>query len=185
MVALGPAFPSVLAAARAGADSAWAAIYDDVAAPLLGYLRARGAGEPEDVLAETFLQVVRDLPRFEGDEDDFRAWAFAIARNRLRDELRGRARRPADPHADPGEPGPPAPDAAHEAFGRLDAHRVRRVLSQLSADQRDVLLLRVFGDLTVEQVAELTGRSPGAVKQLQRRGLAAARGALEREGVTL
>ncbi|MEX2194637.1 MAG: sigma-70 family RNA polymerase sigma factor [Thermoleophilaceae bacterium] len=184
-MAFGPTFPSVLAAARAGGDSAWAAIHDELAPALLGYLRARGAAEPEDVLAETLLQVVRDLPRFDGGEGEFRAWAFRIARNRLLDERRRRARRPVDPHADPGEPGPPAPDAAEEALGRIDAERVRSVLAQLSADQRDVLLLRLFGDLTVEQVAELSGRSAGAVKQLQRRGLAAARRALERGAVTL
>lgn len=181
----GPAFPSVLASARAGGDAAWAAVYDELAGPLLGYLRARGAAEPDDLLAETMLGLVRDLPRFEGGEDAFRGWAFAIARNRLLDERRRVVRRPARPSADPGEPGPPAPAASQEALERIGAQRVRRVLGELSDDQRDVLLLRLFGDLTVEQVAERTGRSPGAVKQLQRRGLAAARLALEREAVTL
>ena len=184
-MAFGPAFPSVLAAARAGSETAWAEIHDQLAPILLGYLRARGAAEPEDVLAETLLQIVRDLSRFHGGEDEFRAWAFSIARNRLLDERRRSARRPAPPQADVGEPGGSAPDAADQALGHIDAERVRRVLAGLNPDQRDVLLLRVFGDLTVDQVARLTGRSPGAVRQLQRRGLDAARRALEREGVTL
>ncbi len=57
---------------------------------------------------------------------------------------------------------------------RLGKEWVRSVLDRLAPDQRDVLLLRVLGDLTVEQVAETLGKSVGAVKQLQRRGVAAA-----------
>jgi RNA polymerase sigma-70 factor (ECF subfamily) len=49
---------------------------------------------------------------------------------------------------------------------------VRRLLSELTPEQQDVLLLRVLGDLTVEEVARAVGKRPGAVKALQRRGLA-------------
>jgi hypothetical protein len=56
---------------------------------------------------------------------------------------------------------------------------------QLAPDQRDVLLLRVLGELTVEEVAGVIGKSPGAVKALQRRGLAAIKLTLAKEGVTL
>jgi len=63
--------------------------------------------------------------------------------------------------------------------------RVRRIIEQLGPEQRDVLLLRILGDLTVEQTAQVVGKSTGAVKALQRRGLAAITSALSREGVTL
>jgi RNA polymerase sigma-70 factor (ECF subfamily) len=62
---------------------------------------------------------------------------------------------------------------------------VRAVLDRLVPDQREVLLLRILGDLTVEQVAGLVGKSPGAVKALQRRGLAAAEKIVRAEGVPL
>ena len=52
---------------------------------------------------------------------------------------------------------------------------MQAVCAQLAPDQRDVVLLRILGDLTVEQVAEMLGKTPGAVKQLQRRGLEAIR----------
>lgn len=65
------------------------------------------------------------------------------------------------------------------------AERVRRIIEQLAPDQRDVLLLRVLGELTVEEVATVIGKSPGAVKALQRRGLAAVKLMLSKEGVTL
>jgi len=46
-------------------------------------------------------------------------------------------------------------------------------------------LLRVLGELTVDEVASVVGKSPGAVKALQRRGLAAIREMLSKEGATL
>ena len=97
------AFDSVLAAARAGADWAWERIYADLAGSVIGYRRAHGAPDPEDVAGEVFLQVVRDLPRVApGAEDpqrDFRAWVFTIVHRRLLDERRSRSRRPSDPVA--------------------------------------------------------------------------------------
>jgi RNA polymerase sigma-70 factor (ECF subfamily) len=62
---------------------------------------------------------------------------------------------------------------------------VRHVLGRLAGDQQAVLLLRILGDLTVEEVARVLGKRVGAVKALQRRGLAAAQRELESEGVAL
>ncbi len=59
------------------------------------------------------------------------------------------------------------------------------MLGILSPDQRAVLLLRILGDLSVDDTAAAVGKSPGAVKQLQRRGLATLRRELEKKGVTL
>ena len=66
-----------------------------------------------------------------------------------------------------------------DVLARLGPERVRSLLGELSPDQRDVLLLRIVADLTVEQVAEALGKAPGAVKQLQRQGLGALRRRLD------
>lgn len=182
---LGEHFTRTLEAARVGAEWAWTAIYGDLAPSVLGYLRARGAGDPEDVTGEVFLQIVRDLPGFSGGESDFRAWVFVIAHHRLIDEQRRRARRPVEPIPEVPEGQNTWPDAEHEALRDIAEERVRRVIDQLAPDQRAVLLLRVLGDLTVEQVARVLGKTPGAVKALQRRGLSAVERALAEEGVTL
>jgi RNA polymerase sigma factor (sigma-70 family) len=168
------AFDSVLSAARAGADWAWKRIYDDLAGSVVGYLRVHGASDPEDLAGEAFLHVVRDLPRFaptsDDPERDFRAWVFTIVHRRLLDARRARSRRP-----------PPAPlesvaepvggDVAEDAGHRLDRRRVLALLEDLPPDQRTVLLLRILGDMTIEEIARAVGKRPGAVKALQRRGL--------------
>jgi RNA polymerase sigma-70 factor, ECF subfamily len=185
VMALGDRFASVLAAARAGSESAWAALYHEVAPPVLAYLRSQQAADPEDLTGEIFLQVVRHLDRFSGDERGFRAWTFTIAHNRLLDERRREARRPVtlvpEEQLDRVAPG----DIERDVFREFAAERVTRLMAHLSADQRTVLFLRIFGDLTVEQVADVIGKRPGAVKALQHRGLAGIRKAIEREGVPL
>jgi len=178
-------FPGVLAAAQVGEEPAWAALYDELSAPLLRYLRARGAREPDDLVGEVFVQLARGLDRFRGDEAALRGWAFLIARNRLLDELRRGRRRPVepldvvDPHALAADG-----DTEGEALARIGSARLRRLLDGLTPDQRDVLLLRVVGDLSLEQVGAALGKRVGAVTQLQRRALAALRRELEREGVS-
>ncbi len=182
---LGATFPGVLQAARAGADWAWSAIYDDLSPVVLGYLRAQRAAEPEDLTGEVFLQVVRDLHRFEGDEGDFRAWVFTIVRNRIVDAGRRRSRRPVDLVPEAPVVADVAADVETQVLERDAEGRVRAILGELRPDQRDVLLLRVLADLTVEETATVVGKSAGAVKALQRRGLASVERALAKEGVTL
>lgn len=168
-------------AARRGEAGAWAAIYDALAPQLLGYLKARRAPEPEDLVGEIFVQMVRDLPRFRGGGSELRAWSFAIARNRLTDDLRRRARRPVRPEPDDTlRRHAPAGDAEIEAVGRLARAEVLALLDRLTPDQRDVLLLRVVADLSVEETARVMGRRKGAVKTLQHRAVAALRRELER-----
>jgi RNA polymerase sigma factor (sigma-70 family) len=177
-------FQELLTAARRGADSAWREIYTELSPIVLGYLRGRGASEPEDLTGEVFLQVVRDLGRFEGDWRGFRAWVLAIAHHRLLDESRRRSRRPVDPVPELPEPTnrEPAEDVPIGAASRLGLERTTELLADLSPDQRSVILLRVVADLSVEEVGRVLGKRRGAVKQLQRRGLLAIRRRLEREG---
>jgi RNA polymerase sigma factor (sigma-70 family) len=179
-------FKGLVGAAREGDEAAWSEIYGELAPAVLGYLRGSRAPDPEDTLSETFLQVARDLPRFEGDWGAFRGWVFAIAHHRLLDARRHFARRPTELVAEPPEPRTePVADAADEALARISSQEVHRLLGVLSPDQRSVVLLRILGDLSIEQVARALDKRPGAIKQLQRRGLAAVRRELERGGVTL
>lgn len=164
-------FVPLLAAARTGSSWAWERLYRELSPRVLGYLRARGASDPEDLLGEIFLQVVRDLARFSGDEPAFRAWIFTIARNRMLDQARSNARRNALAPRSPLPDDLPAGDVEHEALAELRADEIRTLLGSLSDDQRDVLLLRIIGGLTIDEIAASIAKRPDAVKALQRRGL--------------
>lgn len=178
-------FPEVLVAAQAG--SAWALqrLYDALSGSVLGFCRARGATEPEDVTSEVFLAVFSSLRDFSGEEQQFRSWVFTIAHRRIVDSFRRDSRRPVTAPYRPEIDGRVAASGEDEALVALSTQRVRDRLAGLPPDQRDVLLLRILGDLTIEQIAAALGKTDGAVKALQRRALASLRKRIEREGVPL
>jgi len=177
-------FHMLLRAAKEGQADAWAEIYDGLAPSLLGYLRAQGAVEPEDLLGEVFLQMVRDIARFDGGAARFRAWAFTIAHHRLMDDRRYRARRPVDP-APPEALPETAVHADEPDVPGIADQPVEMALRRLPAEQRAVVLMRVIGDPSVADVARVLGKSPGAVKAAQRRAFASLKRQLTKLTVTL
>ena len=84
----------------------------------------------------------------------------------------------------PTDPGPAGADAADEAMISLGDERVRAVLAGLPPDQRDVVLLRVVADLSIEDAAAALGKRPGAIKALQHRAMANLRKRIGEEGVS-
>ena len=139
---------------------------------MLRYLRGRNYGDVDDVASETWIAIARGLPSFRGNEIEFRAWVFTIARNRLVDSQR-RAQRLPTPIADPEtfdlQPAPD--DPVRDTLDTLDTDAALRVLSLLVPDQAEVLLLRILAGLDVQRVAEIVGKRPGTVRVLQHRGL--------------
>lgn len=148
---------------KAGRSAAW--VYRSLAPAVLGYLRAERADDPEDLLGEIFLQVTRDLHKFSGDDDALRRWVFTIAHNRVVDAGRRRSRRREELVAFlPEDDITPAPEDPFDP-------QIVAALHALTEDQREVVLLRFVADLPLETVAQLTRRTPGAVKSLQHRAL--------------
>ena len=179
------AFEALLLAAGDGAPWAWQHLHGWLAPAVAGYLRTQGAREVDDLTSETFLGVVRGIARFRGDEDQFRSWVFVIAHRRLQDERRLLGARPHTAELHDTAAPLAAGDAESDALRNLATDRVRAVCARLAPDQRDVLLLRLIADLTVDQIALVLGKTPGAVKALQRRGFDSVRRIFEREGVPL
>lgn len=170
LVTIGIGFDDVLAAAQANAPWAFRRLFEDLSPTVVGYVRLRGATDPEDVTSEAFLSVFRSLETFSGDETAFRSWVFTIVHRRLTDERRRAGRQVRTDPLEEFEVNVGG-DVEQEALGRLGSEWVHQVLVDLSADQRDVLLLRVVADLPVDEVADILGKRPGAVRALQHRGL--------------
>lgn len=175
-MAVGEGFPEILRAAQLGAEWAWRTLYRDLAPAVTGYLRLHGIAEPEDLTGEVFVQIVRGLSGFTGDEKQFRSWVFVIAHHRIADERRSRSRKPSAPaELQTLEQVAPSGNAETEALSRLSIGEIRRVLDALSDDQRDIMLLRIVGGLTLEETAGVVGKRVGSVKALQRRAIATIR----------
>jgi len=181
-VRTGLPFDDVLAAAQAGAAWAFEVLYRDLSPSVTGYLRMHGAAEPDDLASETFIGIFTGLSGFHGDEDALRAWVFTIAHRRLVDDWRRRSRRPLVADDDTDLMGLAGGNVEDDVLVRVGAENVHRLCAELPDDQRAVLLLRILADLTVEQVAQVMGRSVGSVKALQRRGLRSLRDRIENVG---
>ena len=182
MARVGQDFDVVLAAARLGESWAFQRLFGSVAAPLAGYLRGHGCQDVDGVANDVLLGAFRGFDRFVGNEDQFRSWLFTIAHRRLVDERRARTRRPQPaPLADRE---PTGGDAEDDALALLGDRRVVDLLRRLTDDQREVLLLRVVADLSVDETARLLRKQVTAVKALQRRALDALRREMSNEAVS-
>jgi RNA polymerase sigma-70 factor (ECF subfamily) len=165
-----------LVTARAGDEAGFLVLWDALQPRLLRYLRVVGGDDVEDVAAETWLQVVRDLPKLkQGSADEFRAWLFTIARHRAIDAARSRKRfrdkvLAAEPFADTVTMGSPVED---EVFHELSTRRAVAMVAGLSKDQAEVVALRVIAGLDTEAVARMLRKTPGAVRVALHRGLRA------------
>lgn len=177
----GEGFDAVLAAARLGEAWAYQRLFEWLGRPVAAYLRGTGVEDPDGTANEVFLRMFGGIGRFDGTEGRFRSWVFAIAHNLVIDERRRRGRRPGQVELtdDEGSSSPGADDAALVALGD---DRVRALLAGLPPDQRDVLLLRIVADLSIEETAAALGKKPGAVKSLQHRAVATLRRRLDPDG---
>jgi RNA polymerase sigma-70 factor, ECF subfamily len=182
----GEEFPAALAAAQNGSDAAFTRLWLDANPALVRYLRVIAPEVAEDAAAETWVQVVRGLPRFRGDEAAWRAWLFTTARRRVIDASRRRSRRREEPLDEVSATAlPVTADAADEAMERLGTQSAVRLLARLPRLQAEVVMLRVVAGLDTDAVSRLLGRSPGAVRVAGHRGLRRLAEILTEAGVTL
>jgi RNA polymerase sigma-70 factor, ECF subfamily len=167
------AFDALVAEASGGHRDALGALYREFHGVLVGFLWGLASDEAEDLAAETWIDMARALPTFQGDGLEFRRLLFTIARRRAIDHGRKRQRRrtvPMDVHSLPVldmEVDPATVVAEFEGSRQA----IRRITDLLPRPQAEVVLLRVVAGLGVDEVARVTGRSANAVSVLQTRGL--------------
>ena len=164
------AFTEHLDRARRGEAEGYRALWVTYAGPVKGFLLARGTPEVDEVVNDVFVSAFRRLDAFEGGEPQFRAWIHAIARARRVDVLRGEGRR-RRLHLAATQGQLLAADAETEAIDGLVDDDLRDLLTSLTAEQRDVVVLRFVCDLSLEQTAAVVDRPVGAVKAVQHRAL--------------
>jgi RNA polymerase sigma-70 factor, ECF subfamily len=181
---IGAAFGVTLASAQGGDETAFACLFRDIQPTLLRYLHVI-TPEAEDVAGDTWLQVVKGLPRFRGGEEAFRAWLFTIARHRAVDASRSRSRRPDVPLtlAQVAEQ-PLAPDAAELALEAISTRSVMVLIKSLPREHAEIIMLRVVAGLEAADVARIVGKTPGAVRVTAHRALRRLADLAERAGVT-
>lgn len=177
----GPSFDDLIAAATKGQRAAIAELYRRFNPQLVRFLEGRAPGAGGDLAQDTWETACASLVSFSGDERQFRAWLFTVARRRLIDDWRRTARRPVSAGPMPLEH---LADSRHHEDGLEAQDAVAQIVRHLTPEQADIVLLRVVADLSAEEVAAIVGKSPGAVRVAQHRALRTLAAALGVDPVT-
>ena len=164
---------AALHAAQRGDEAGFVAVYRDVQPRLLRYATVLvGRDSADDVTAEAWLQINRDLRGFTGDIDRFRGWSAKIVHNRAMDACRADARRPITlPPDEEGQEPVGDADTAASALDALSTDLALEVIAALPREQAQAVLLRAVVGLDSRTAGEVLGKRSGAVRVNAHRGL--------------
>jgi RNA polymerase sigma-70 factor (ECF subfamily) len=167
------------AALRAGDAHALEAVHAQYGATVFGYLlhTLRDRAAAEDVFQQVLTEVWRRGAQYDPARASLVTWILTIARSRAIDELRRRRPEPLDPELMPEG----AVDAPQDDV--LDRWRMSHLLGQLPVEERRLLELRFYGELSQSEIAERTGLAMGTIKSRMVRGLERLRGLMDAEAL--
>lgn len=156
--------------ARVGDAGAWEQLYRHAYPRLLAYAHRRlaGAEAARDAVSEAVTRAVAGIGRYRGDGAGFDAWLYGILRYVVLDHQAGARREGPGPVPDTTDI---SADPGADVVRGEESEEMRAAFAQLSEEDREVLELRVVAELSSEQVAEVMGRRPGAVRMAQSRAL--------------
>lgn len=130
------------------------------------FVRIHDITEAEDIASETFLKALQSLKSFKGNREQMKAWLFKIAHNITIDHIRKENRwREAQLNITITSQ---TPDIETIAENKDLRRRVIECLKHLTPSQQEVLGLRVFAGLKSAEAGTILGKSPGAVREMQR-----------------
>ena len=178
------ALDAVVERARGGDHDAFGTLFLTCGPLVVRFLHRLTRSEQlaEDLTAETFLKAHRNISGFKGGGAAFRSWVMVIGRNLAFDHL-GSRRHKLEQATDSPELFALASAASDVGvFAGANRDALLDALEQLQPTQREVIVGRFFQDLTIAELAAKIGRSEGAVKQLQWRGLRGLARLLREEG---
>ena len=159
--------------ARDGDSEAFGQLYDHYSTALYRfiYYRVSSAALAEDLLSETFFRALRSMSRFQWQGKDFGAWLMTIARNLVTDHYKASRTRLESTTEDmsPHDSATDGPEAA--VLAALTNEALLTALKELPKEQQECLVMRFLQGLSIAETARVLGRSEGAVKQLQLRGV--------------
>ncbi len=173
-----PSVPQLLRQYTEGDPKAFASLVTRYQSPLLAFARGMlgSRGNHEDVVQETFLRLARkppDLAEVGLNPDQgaahLNAWLHRVTRNLCVDTMRSESKRREREQA------VASPEATGGGLSLVEANDTRaaveRGLDQLPEEQREVLVLRLLGDKSYREIAEITGKKLGTIGWLISRGV--------------
>ena len=146
-------------------------IYRQHARTVYGFLltKTQNPDLSEELTQETFYQAVKHIHSFKGNSS-VSTWLCGIARNLLCDHLRGRKKRAQFETAGELAEEAAVNSAEEQAFAAWDNLHILKLLHKLADPMREVMYLRLIGNLTFGQIGEIMGKSENWARVTYYRG---------------
>ena len=159
--------------ARKGDSEAFGMLYDHYQGSVYRFLfyRTRSSTLAEDLTSETFFRALRNMQNFRWQGKDFGAWLMTIARNLATDHFKAGRTRLELATEDMGVHDDSTEGPEHAVLASLTNEILLKALTELPVEQKDCLVMRFLQGMSIAETAGVLGRSEGAVKQLQLRGV--------------
>lgn len=160
--------------AKYGDSGAFSNLYDYYLTPIFRfiYFRVKSQEDAEDLTQHVFIKAWGALPEFEQEGKSFSAWLYRIARNTTIDYWRKKKSLPVDPTSDLFvKKVDTSENPAQSAQSREEAQMIRATLHILNEDQQTILTLKFIEGLSNTEISHIMGKSEGAIRQAQSRGL--------------
>ena len=159
--------------ARDGDAEAFGMLFDHYHGSVYRFLfhRTRSGTLAEDLTSETFFRALRSMSNFRWQGKDFGAWLMTIARNLCTDHFKAGKTRLELTTEDMGLHDDATEGPEEAVLASLTNEVLLRALTELPLEQRDCLVMRFLQGMSIAETAAVLGRSDGAVKQLQLRGV--------------
>ncbi len=164
--------------AQTGDSAAFSALYEHYLTPIFRFIffRVRTKEDAEDITQHVFLKAWKALPEFGREGKSFSAWLYRIARNTTIDYWRKKKPLSLDPFASTLQNKQDnALDPMAIASQKEESEHIRNALHILNEDQQTILTLKFIEDLSNEEISQITGKTEGAIRQIQSRALKALR----------
>jgi RNA polymerase sigma-70 factor (ECF subfamily) len=144
-------------------------------------VRIGSIDEAEDLASEVFVRALRSVERYRETGAPMEAWIFKIAHNLTVDHLRSKGRKPSLVPLEEDDPPDSQDNPGEKLEHQEELRQLQKAMAQLTEAQRQVLALRFGSGMTSEQVAEIMGKKPGAVREMQSAGIKRLRQILSNE----
>ena len=158
---------ALIQACQSGDNEAFGRLYDQYFKKIYSfiYYKVSHKESAEDLVADTFYKALANLKKFNSAQGNFNAWIYRIARNTVIDHYRG--------SKDVQDLGalPDFSEIDSTIDQRLSLEEVRDKLYKLNETQREIIILRVWHDLSYQEIAEIVGKSEDNCKMIFSRGI--------------
>lgn len=157
---------TLIARCQAGDKQAFSALYEQFVKPIYNfiYYKTHHKETAEDLVSQTFMKAYNHLATFEASKGSFSSWLYRIARNSVVDHYRAQ-KLPTKDIEDAWDLSSEE-DVERDVHNRLLFEEVQKHFHLLSAEQREVLTMRIWQEMSYQEIADALGKSEGSCKMM-------------------